>query len=500
MSTPSSRPDLATKLLAACESGNLAEVEKSLAAGADPRLGLDDASPDYNGALRFAARSGRVAVVKRLLADPRVDPNAHPLGLQPALAVACEHGHAEVALALLDDPRTDPSLKGSLAFRHAVIGGHLAVVDMILRHRRAPASADCTVALSSALQGRHVMLALRLLDDPRVIPNGHPPELPSPLAAAVALGSVPLVEKLISRGCDPRSGDCEAFLSALRADSAEAVCCMLRCHVDLRCHFSLQFWREAVRFGGSESFRHLASLLHGDDDGLRARIVLENAMQCNNIGAVDAVLSYSPAGSPLPSQALLLAAEAGHPAASPHLLKDPRVDPCYSECAPLRTALRKGHAAVVAALQADPRMAFLAACKAGDLGTVESLLASAGTARLINPAAANGQALRDAAAAGNSNLVKLLLADPRVSPDAAAIQQAAQAGHAAVLELLLAADTACPAEAKDEALLLAAMTLQWSCSSHSAAQILLQATARRCEQRQTVDTTQLFERFSNIRP
>jgi hypothetical protein len=77
------------------EYGNIDIVDSLLMAGVDP-------SRANNAAIGAAAEKGLVAVVERLLADPRVDPSAVD---NRAIRNASWNGHATIVERLLADPR-----------------------------------------------------------------------------------------------------------------------------------------------------------------------------------------------------------------------------------------------------------------------------------------------------------------------------------------------------------------------------------------------------------
>jgi hypothetical protein len=82
----------------------------------------------------MASENGHLAVVERLLQDPRVDPSALDNG---AIQMASYGGHLAVVERLLQDPRVDPSDSGNnWAIQHASEGGHLAVVERLLQDSR----------------------------------------------------------------------------------------------------------------------------------------------------------------------------------------------------------------------------------------------------------------------------------------------------------------------------------------------------------------------------
>jgi hypothetical protein len=80
-----------------------------------------------------ASKNGHLAIVERLLQDPRVDPSAQN---NFAIAIASMNGHLAVVERLLEDPRVDPSAKNNCAIRWAAYSNHLAIVERLLQDAR----------------------------------------------------------------------------------------------------------------------------------------------------------------------------------------------------------------------------------------------------------------------------------------------------------------------------------------------------------------------------
>jgi len=157
--------------------------------GLDPTL-------NHDAAIRFAARKGRVNIVKVLLADPRVDPSAlnnyafsqaaagnHLEVMQLLLSDSrfrmndllfidiCTSGFLSGAKTLLKDSRTDPSIRNNTAFICAAWNNHVEIVKLLLTDSRVDPTAQNNKALMKvSKEGRAETLKL-LLKDPRVDPS-----------------------------------------------------------------------------------------------------------------------------------------------------------------------------------------------------------------------------------------------------------------------------------------------------------------------------------------
>jgi len=78
---------------------------------ANPKINPGKAMPGSSGGatpLTIASDRNHARMVERLLADPRVNPNAHTkVGGGTALFVACQEGNTAVVKALLKDGRVN---------------------------------------------------------------------------------------------------------------------------------------------------------------------------------------------------------------------------------------------------------------------------------------------------------------------------------------------------------------------------------------------------------
>ncbi|CAK7995006.1 Hypothetical protein POVR1_LOCUS524 [uncultured virus] len=145
-------------LIDAAGDGWLAEVKLLMLNGVNPNV-------QENLAIREASGSGHLAVVNRLLDDPRVDPSAHD---NEAVRWAGKGGRLAVVNRLLQDPRVDPGARNNEAIRGASMRGHSTVVDRLLQDSRV----DPTIyAIILASRYGHLEVVNRLLEDKRVDPS-----------------------------------------------------------------------------------------------------------------------------------------------------------------------------------------------------------------------------------------------------------------------------------------------------------------------------------------
>lgn len=450
-------------LFAACEHGQLSVVERLLAdplvdpGAAHPKAAASAVCEDgrrryfrdvydpyetlrstksqrfSDEALRLAAAGGHLAVVERLLADPRVSPvssmsslpfeaavlRAHVdvarrlladprlrLGCfaDEALSIAAAQGNVPLLDLLLTDGRFDPTPfhrdercdtvwkqlehGGRVAepeqslIAIAAGRGHLQAVERLLADSRVDASACDNLALSAAVKGRHPAVVERLLADPRVRMI-KPESRASILAAAASLGREDIVDAMLA--------DEELLLP------------------DKGC--------AAARAAAASGQLHTLMLLlaHPHVDAERA---IQSVVACaadGNLAAVELLVreyGIDPAGDSEKAGATLIsAASTGlHFGVMRWLLADERAAEWHEEHAlmtrAVRAAAQAGDAAflnevldhpVSAAADAAARRRRRCPCCAYD----NSLVAVA---------------LLEAAICGNPSLVQQLLSDPRLAP------------------------------------------------------------------------------------
>jgi ankyrin repeat protein len=149
------------------------------------------------------------------------------------------------------------------------------------------------------------------------------------------------------------------------------------------------------------------------------------------------------------------------------LIKDPRVESTLSDCSPLRLAIVNGHYKVTELLLGHASISPSGSrnesiCLASGLGHVDifRLLLKHGVDITIR----DNQALKNACMKGYEEILKLILADPRVDPsvsDNVALLLACKGGHAHIVELLLQDSRIDPCLNRNEALLNAITCNQW---------------------------------------
>lgn len=200
------RPGATTPLHEAAGAGDVAAVERGLAAGADAQA----RTPEGLSPLGLALDGGHAAVA-RLLLDAGVDPNAPARQDLPALAVAALRGLDALVPPLLAAgaalEHTHPDVGSALSA--AVIGGHAHTVEALLdagvRVELRNESGATAVHLA-AFTGR-LAVVQRLLStgavelDDRTFVGG------TPLRAAAANGHADVVKHLLALGADPAPVD-----------------------------------------------------------------------------------------------------------------------------------------------------------------------------------------------------------------------------------------------------------------------------------------------------
>ena len=177
--------DAGRDLIRASAAGDLAKVDRLLAAGVD----------SHDAALCAASRHGHVDIVQRLLA---AGADVHTDGDKP-LWTASMRGHLAVVNCLIDGG-ADVRESGDYALIVACEHGHVAVVDRLLA-AGADAEGVNGEPLGKASEFGHVDVVKRLLLA-GASPRDYDPEIVDPLRLASEYGHLAVVECLLDAGAD----------------------------------------------------------------------------------------------------------------------------------------------------------------------------------------------------------------------------------------------------------------------------------------------------------
>jgi ankyrin repeat protein len=93
------------------------------------------------------------------------------LTLQNELTTACHFNKIALLKRLLQNPKVDPAYKNNSAIQWASQKGHLAIVDRLLQDERVDPSDKNNDAIRIAFTFGHFAVVIRLLRDERVDPN-----------------------------------------------------------------------------------------------------------------------------------------------------------------------------------------------------------------------------------------------------------------------------------------------------------------------------------------
>lgn len=164
-------------------------------------------SARQNQPLRLAAANGHLAVVELLLADSR---ELQPAGTGRALAGACAGAHTAVAQRLLDDSRVSCSDAADDVLTGAIQSGKIELIELVTTHPRTQAafnSKDLRSALCAAAAVGSVEATARLLAMPQL--DFRPAATAAlEVAAAARQGHAAIVQRIMA---DPRAGDLSSF-------------------------------------------------------------------------------------------------------------------------------------------------------------------------------------------------------------------------------------------------------------------------------------------------
>lgn len=241
-------------LARAARTGDLAKVERLLAAGAE----VDHVVSGGYTALAIAVRHGHAEIVRVLLAHG-ADPNAARRNQFAPLGLAVTHGRVEIARMLLEHgAQVDAGDQGgtplmAAAFHnHGDVKGHIA--DTLGYTGR---DVDLTEE-EFGLVPHHQYKLTRLLLEYGADPNAQSSNGYTPLGLAVFRDKAQTVELLLSYGADPRIADKEGMTPA-EATQNERIAAILRAHIPEQAAGTQATLCRAARRGDLEEVERLLS-------------------------------------------------------------------------------------------------------------------------------------------------------------------------------------------------------------------------------------------------
>jgi ankyrin repeat protein len=192
-----------TPLYRAVLAGDLDEVRKELARGADVNARNSD---NRWTVLMVAVGEGFTAVVAALLATPAIDVNARAERDLTALHVAAERGDRRAVELLLDHPGIDVNVKdhiGRTPLIIAAFAGDQALVELLLARPDIEVNAvdqDRQTALAWAALGGGAAVVRVLVADPRTNPGiTNRPDGRTALEIAIGAGNDAAAQELRQR-------------------------------------------------------------------------------------------------------------------------------------------------------------------------------------------------------------------------------------------------------------------------------------------------------------
>ncbi|KAI9341136.1 ankyrin repeat-containing domain protein, partial [Obelidium mucronatum] len=189
----------------------------------------------------IAAEIGYTDYVKLLLAhniDPTVDKN-YPL------RIASRKGHADIVRLLLADKRVNPQAEFNAAIYHAATNGYTGIVRQLLKSGAWPDVDGGNSPLQTACTNGHVEVVKALLETGKVSAAG-PCNMPIFLAAEH--GHADIVELLLQKGVEP--SDC--LSNAVLKGHIDVVRVLLKCERVDPTLFNNHALQSAVELGNLE--------------------------------------------------------------------------------------------------------------------------------------------------------------------------------------------------------------------------------------------------------
>ncbi|KAB1202840.1 hypothetical protein CJ030_MR8G024953 [Morella rubra] len=226
-------------LNAAC-TGNL-DLLKKLAGQLDEgndlaRTVADIKDANKRGALHFAAREGKTEVCKYLLEELKLDVDAKDEEGEAALIHAVRQGHTATAKYLLECGASPalPSDSGATALHHAAGIGEIELLRLLLsKGVDVDSQSDAGTPLMWAA-GLEQQDSVKVLLEHHANPNAETDDSITPLASAVAAGSLACLELLIQAGAKVNIdvGGATPLHIAAHNGSLEIINCLLKAGAD----------------------------------------------------------------------------------------------------------------------------------------------------------------------------------------------------------------------------------------------------------------------------
>ncbi|KAI8909521.1 ankyrin repeat-containing domain protein [Gorgonomyces haynaldii] len=247
-----------------------------------------------------------------------------PTGL--SFVMACSHGHLEIIRLLVRERRADVTENDCMGLRAAAMMGHASVVQYLLKQPGVDPRVHRNDAIISACVNGHLEVVEALLSDWRVDPSA---EMQQALRVSAANGFTAVVDRLLKdERVDPSIMSQTIIMGAIRNGHTETVVRLLE---DRRVDFksvSDQVLSIACEFGHLQILRHLLQhpTLQIDPDMIGPLLTL-----CMHESEMDAEMMQL-------------------------LLDDGRMNPCADNHAAIKLAHDSGNKTAVRVLLGDVRV------------------------------------------------------------------------------------------------------------------------------------------------
>lgn len=390
-------PSLNKALITACEHGYLAIVKKLLVI---PHI---DPATEENYPLMLAAKNGHTDILQELLCKPKVNPavlNNYPI------RIACTRGHTNIVLNLLDTGKVDPTIYNDEALVNAAGNGNDESVYHLLDHKNSTIKSIRPKVLEEAVKNNNANILFFILNSKKIQAIKTKPSL---LESAAKRGFLEIVNLFFShRNWIFEEDIFSAFLSSARNNHPAILKKFLEIG-EIQEQSKLQ---EAMALAACRGHYQIVKIL-----------LLYKTNPCFS-----------------ENFPLYVASRNNHPEVVKLLLDSQKVDPEAYENKALSTASEYGHAEVVAILlQASKKHyshleqhLFEQAFYKGNFAVVKVFLMhrKVDLSLIINP-------LRYTAEFGNVQIMQLFMTKPFNWNHSLALQDAALQGHKKVVSYLL---------------------------------------------------------------